>query len=151
VRSRLSFTSFLLLPFLYINSKCDFWMIGVLPRVPQSFIDQSGTEHLPHARFWQNCRLGVQRTLLRLPRASAAELIMEDYQEPIGDRHRRSQHRRAGAGGDGVGGVDEGGEWCHPYVGRAHLGGDGRHRCTARQQQCPCGSGRGSVGSCTWR
>jgi hypothetical protein len=34
VRSRLSFMWFLLLPSLYLNSKCVFCMIGVIPRVP---------------------------------------------------------------------------------------------------------------------
>jgi hypothetical protein len=43
---------FLLLLSSYLNSKCDFWMIGVVPRVPRSFVDWSRARCLPRIRVW---------------------------------------------------------------------------------------------------
>jgi hypothetical protein len=48
VWTQLSLTRFLFLLYSFLNSKCDFWMIGVIPRLLRLFIGRLHARHLPH-------------------------------------------------------------------------------------------------------
>jgi hypothetical protein len=101
----LSLKWFLLLPSSYMSSRCDFWMTGVVPRVPRSLRTASPPRSSPvEPSVRSTCDL-IDVSLGSSPlmvvnlgagllgssqpnTTSAIELTMDNYQEPTGDWSR---------------------------------------------------------------